>query len=132
LLRTADKYLRLSVSDTGHGMMPDIVNRIFEPYYTTKEKTKGTGLGLSVTLGIVKNHNGTISVYSEPGMGTTFHVYFPLIGKKVGLAETAFPEKLQTGSERIFLIDDEEPIARMEQQMLKRLGYQVTSRTSPP
>ncbi len=124
------KYLRLSVSDTGQGMPPDIIGKIFNPYFTTKENGKGTGLGLSVIHGIVKNHRGNISVCSEPDIGTTFHVYFPLIEKDVKLPATADSQIIQTGSEHILLVDDEEPIIKMEQQMLERLGYNVTTRTS--
>jgi PAS domain S-box-containing protein len=126
----AGPYIRLTVSDTGHGMHNDVLERIFEPYYTTKEEGKGTGLGLSVVHGIVKAHNGDIRVYSEPGKGTVFHVYLPLIkpqNKETGLA---LPEMIQGGSERVLLVDDEEPIVRIEKQTLERLGYQVTSRTS--
>jgi len=122
------RYLRLSINDTGKGMTPDIVARIFEPYFTTKKKHKGTGLGLSVTHGIIKKHGGSISVYSEPGTGTTFHVYLPLVEKKAKPVETEISRIIQTGNERILLVDDEDPIVRMEHQMLERLGYKVTSR----
>jgi len=124
------RHLRLSVSDTGQGMTPDIIGKIFDPYYTTKEMGKGTGLGLSVIHGIVKSHKGNISVYSEPGIGTTFHVYFPLIEKDLELNTTSTSQIIQMGSEHILLVDDEEPIIKMEQQMLERLGYKVTTRTS--
>ena len=106
------------------------MSRIFDPYFTTKEPGKGTGLGLSVIHGIVKNHAGSIKVSSEPDIGTTFHVYFPLIEKEVKIAPSGAPEIIQTGSEHILLVDDEEPIIEMEQQMLERLGYTVTTRTS--
>ena len=75
----AGSYLRLTVSDTGHGMTSEIMERIFDPYFTTKDTGEGTGLGLSVAQGIIKAHGGTITVYSEMGKGTTFHVYLPLI-----------------------------------------------------
>jgi PAS domain S-box-containing protein len=123
-------YIRLTVSDTGHGMDNEVLERIFEPYYTTKEEGKGTGLGLSVVHGIIKAHNGDIRVYSEPGKGTVFHIYLPLIKPHAKEIGSALQETVQRGSERVLLVDDEEPIVCIEKQMLERLGYQVTSRTS--
>ena len=75
----AGRHLSLTVKDSGHGMTPEVLERIFEPYYTTKEQGKGTGLGLSVIHGIIKNHGGDISVCSQPGVGSTFSVYLPVI-----------------------------------------------------
>jgi signal transduction histidine kinase/ActR/RegA family two-component response regulator len=124
------RYLRLEVIDTGQGMERAVLARIFEPYFTTKEPGKGTGLGLSVTHGIVKSHGGDIKVYSEPGKGTTFHVYFPLIEHVITEAQTVSTEIIARGTEHILLIDDEIQIVQMEQQMLQRLGYSVTIRTS--
>lgn len=124
-------YACLTVSDTGKGIEPEIMERIFEPYFTTKEKGKGTGMGLSVVLGIVKNHRGTIDVQSEPSRGSTFRVYLPLVFKK------AEPEKddrkpIPTGTERILLVDDELPIVNLGKELLNRLGYEVTTETSGP
>ncbi len=124
------KYLRLSVYDTGKGMNSDVMERIFEPYYTTKEKNKGTGLGLSVVHGIIKNHKGKITVYSEPDRGTTFNIYLPLIQEKSVALETVSDDAVQKGSEHILLADDEEQIVKMEKQMLEGLGYQVTAFSS--
>ena len=124
------QYLVLSVSDTGCGIDPDVMDKIFEPYFTTKAQGKGTGLGLAVVYGIVKEHQGDIEVYSEVGKGTTFNVYLPVMERA---SETAPFEKVEisrTGDERILLVDDEVAIVRMEQQMLERLGYRVTSRLS--
>lgn len=123
------KYLRLTVSDTGEGITPEIMERIFEPYFTTKEKGVGTGMGLSVIHGIVKSHGGTITVYSEPGKGSTFHVYIPLIQEEVKpeIDEDAF---IPTGIEHILFIDDEPVLVDLSKRMLERLGYEVTSRTS--
>ena len=121
-------YIRLSVSDTGHGMNPDVVERIFDPYYTTKEKGEGTGLGLAVVHGIVKTLGGTISVYSEPGKGSTFHVYLPAI-ERGEESETWSEESIPTGNECILFIDDEQPIVNLGKQMLERLGYDVVTET---
>ena len=124
------RYLQLEVIDTGHGMHPSVLGRIFEPYFTTKEQSKGTGLGLSVTHGIVKSHGGDIQVFSESGKGTTFRVYLPLIQNVEPEEVTEVIGTLLRGAERILLVDDEEPIANMEKLMLERLGYQITALTS--
>jgi PAS domain S-box-containing protein len=123
-------YLALVVSDTGHGMSPEVVERIFDPYFTTKEKDVGTGLGLAVVHGIVKSYRGAISVKSEPGDGTTFTVYLPRIETEKLPKEAAGERFLPTGDERILLIDDEPTLVDIGRQMLHRLGYQVVTRTS--
>ncbi|MDM8550561.1 response regulator [Desulfobacterales bacterium HSG2] len=126
-------HLKLGVSDTGHGMDKSVTEKIFDPYFTTKEKEEGTGLGLAVVHGIVKNHGGHITVYSELGRGTAFHVYLPLIADienlrpKVEKTTGLLPEGR---GEHILLVDDEEAIAEMLKQRLEILGYQVTPRTS--
>ena len=124
------KYAEITVFDTGSGIDSELLDKIFEPYFTTKEQGKGTGLGLSVVHGIVKNFNGTIQVNSQVGVGTTFKVYFPLLVDKEdqGLPKTL--KSLPTGVERILLVDDEEIVANLEKQMLERLGYHVTARTN--
>jgi PAS domain S-box-containing protein len=123
-------YLNLSVSDTGHGMTSDVKDRIFEPYFTTKAPGEGTGMGLSVVHGIIKKHNGEITVQSEPGKGSTFHVYLPLIQEEVIKPEIDEQAPIPTGNERILFIDDEQTLVDMGKQMLERLGYEVTTRTS--
>ena len=123
------KHLQLLVRDEGCGMDAAVLDRIFEPYYTTKEQGKGTGLGLSVIHGIVKNHRGDISVTSTPGKGTTFKVYLPIIEDMDTVTEFEPSNGAVKGNERILLIDDEEQIVSMEQQMLENLGYEVTART---
>ncbi len=123
------KHLRLAVVDEGCGMDASVLDRIFEPYYTTKEQGKGTGLGLSVIHGIVKNHRGDIAVTSSPGKGSTFQVYLPVIEDDIVATEFEPVNGAAKGNERILLIDDEEQIVSMEQQMLENLGYQVTART---
>jgi PAS domain S-box-containing protein len=124
------KYLRLTVSDTGKGIAPEIIERIFEPYFTTKEKGVGTGMGLSIVHGIVKDHGGMVTVYSEPGKGSTFYVYIPLIQEEVKRPEIDEDAPIPTGTEHILFIDDEPALADLGKQMLERLGYEVTSRTS--
>ena len=123
------KHLRLLVKDEGCGMEASVLDRIFEPYYTTKEQGKGTGLGLSVIHGIVKNHGGDITVKSTPGKGTIFQVYLPLIEDVDPDVEFESTDGAIKGEERILLVDDEEQIVAMEQQMLENLGYRVTART---
>ncbi|MEW6519232.1 MAG: transporter substrate-binding domain-containing protein [Thermodesulfobacteriota bacterium] len=123
------RYVRLDVSDTGPGIRPEIRNRIFEPYFTTKDKGEGTGMGLAVVHGIVQSHHGHISVYSEPGAGTTFHVYLPRVAMDSGAAETENEGSVPMGHERILVVDDEEEIIRISRQILEGLGYTVTAFT---
>lgn len=123
-------YAVIRVSDTGHGIDGEVIAKIFEPYFTTKGPGKGTGLGLSVVYGIVKDYQGDIHVTSEPGTGTTFQVYLPIIKNAADktIDETVLP--VGQGDETILLVDDEAYIARLEKQMLERLGYLVVERTS--
>jgi CheY-like chemotaxis protein len=130
LIQAPGAYARITVSDNGIGIPKENIDKIFEPYFTTKEKGEGTGLGLSVVHGIIKAHNGYITAYSEPGKGTTFHVYLPIIQKASAKTIAQNNEPLPIGSERILLVDDELPIIKMQQQILKRLGYSVTTRTN--
>ncbi len=123
----AGPYARLSISDSGCGIDSEVMDKIFEPYFTTKKKGKGTGLGLAVVYGIVRGHGGDIKVYSEVGVGSTFNVYLPLMKKSFKRKSTAKMEKLQGGTERILLVDDEQPVIFLLEQVLKRLGYRVTS-----
>lgn len=123
-------YACLTVTDTGTGIEKHILDRMFDPYFTTKEKEKGTGLGLAVVHGIVKSYGGDIRVYTEPGKGTTFHVYLPIIQTEAEGLKVEVTRPIPKGSERILIVDDEEQIVRMEKQMLEGLGYHVTARTS--
>ena len=121
-------YVLLEVSDTGCGMDHATMARIFEPYFTTKATGEGTGLGLSVVHGIVKSHQGQITVYSEPGRGTNFHIYLPRIAETSSLAsETVFQETIPTGTERLLVVDDEKQITEMLRLILQNLGYRVTA-----
>lgn len=123
------RYARLTVSDNGVGISPAHLNRIFEPYFTTRSHGKGTGLGLAMVYKIVKGYRGDIFVKSEPDKGTIFTVYLPVNGN--GSEQTPVIEKLSHGTdnETILLVDDEAPIMRLEKQMLERLGYRVIEHT---
>lgn len=121
-------YVRLEVSDTGQGMEKNVLSRIFEPYFTTKVKGEGTGLGLSLVHGIVKNMGGEMTVYSEVGVGTTFHLYLPQIEAEIKHEEAA--AVIPCGNEHILVVDDEQTILEMEQAILESLGYTITAFTS--
>ena len=130
LLKLApDRYLRLTVIDTGCGMDPATCAKIFEPYFTTKRKGEGTGLGLAVVYGIVTRLGGEITVRSEPGQGSAFNVYLPVLEElqtaKSGDRLGALPP-LPTGKERIMVVDNEEAIAQLLERSLAKLGYRVT------
>ena len=125
----AGPHLKLSISDTGSGMTKEIMERIFEPYFTTKEKSGGTGLGLAVVHGIVNASEGTITVYSEPDKGTTVNVFLPVI-ERAQASEKNKPEPVLKGSERILLVDDEQDLVDVGKRILESLGYQVTITTS--
>ena len=119
-------YLRLCVADTGGGISPTIIDRIFEPYFTTKDKSKGTGLGLAVVHGIVKRHGGSITVESRIDEGTRFTVLLPTCGDaKTDEGPQAIV--LPRGSEHILLVDDEKDLVEIGSEMLQRLGYRVTA-----
>jgi len=120
------QYVKLSISDTGQGMDKEILKHIFEPFYTTKETGKGTGLGLAMVYGIVKSHNGYIMCYSEPGEGTTFKIYFPIIEKEAERVESKKERvPIKGGNETILLVDDEEAIRELAEDILTRFGYTV-------
>ncbi len=123
------RYIRMTVSDTGCGMDRATTERIFEPFFTTKEAGEGTGLGLSVVHGIVTAHGGGISVYSEPGEGTTFQVYLPCV-ERGSVSDEEYEAEIPTGTERILFVDDELPNTMIAKQLLSRLGYEITTRTS--
>lgn len=124
------KYLRLSVADTGCGINPADLERIFEPYYTTKGQGEGTGLGLSVVHGIVKNCGGEITAESEPGTGSLFSVYLPKVESFAASTAAVSTSALPHGDERILVVDDETPITHMLTRMLQALGYTVTALNS--
>ncbi|MBC8430538.1 MAG: PAS domain-containing protein [Desulfobacterales bacterium] len=123
-------FVKLTVSDTGCGMNREAIERIFDPYFTTKPVGEGTGLGLAVIHGIVKIHGGVLNVHSEPGQGTTFSILFPRIGQSKSRLELEETIALPTGSERILFIDDEEVLVIVGQDMLRYFGYKVVGKTS--
>ena len=120
------RYALLTISDTGEGMDEETRQKIFDPFFTTKEVGKGTGLGLAVVYGIIKEHEGFINVYSEPGAGTTFKIYLPLISSEVREEEIA-PEKeiLAKGTETILLAEDDKLVRDLISIVLKQQGYTV-------
>jgi len=122
------QYVRLVVRDTGAGMPPETMERIFDPFFTTKGPGEGTGLGLSIVHGIVEQHDGRITVESDPGRGSTFTVY---LAQAASEREAADPgvESLPMGRERVLFVDDEEALAQLGREMLEELGYQVTVRS---
>jgi signal transduction histidine kinase/ActR/RegA family two-component response regulator/HAMP domain-containing protein len=124
-------YLQLVVKDTGSGMPPDIKQRIFDPYFTTREVGKGSGMGLAVVHGIVQNHGGAIAIDSEPGQGSTFAILFPAAEPDC-LVEAPAPNPVITGgSERILLVDDETALLEITRSFLERHGYDVKSTADP-
>jgi PAS domain S-box-containing protein len=123
------RYVCLTVSDTGPGIVPDVLQRIFDPYFTTKGVGKGTGLGLAVVKGIVASYNGAITVSSEPGFGTTFTLLFPEERETFDQKSPA-PSLLSSGRGRILLVDDEEMLVQVGGDILAALGYEVVTKTS--
>jgi CheY-like chemotaxis protein len=122
-------YAKLTVADTGRGIDPAIIDRIFDPFFSTKAPGKGTGLGLSVVYGIVKDHNGAVEVFSEPDKGASFSVYLPLLEASEE-SEAKEGEPIASGNERILFIDDEPVLVTTGEQVLSSLGYQVTAMRS--
>ena len=122
-------FVRLSISDTGSGISPEIRERMFDPFFTTKDVGKGTGMGLAIIHGIVKNSGGFISCHSQPGEGTIFHVYLPVISD-TDLPQNIAEDPMLRGNERILFIDDEEMLLAMGRSMLEALGYRVTAKAN--
>ncbi|MDA8098016.1 MAG: ATP-binding protein, partial [Nitrospiraceae bacterium] len=132
LLDRPGTYGIIAVSDTGNGMDEGVRKQIFEPFFTTKEVGKGTGLGLSIAYGIVRQHNGTIQVYSEPGRGTTFKIYLPSIdaaGAPIAAAEAA---AVRGGTETILLAEDESEVRELVAITLREAGYRVIEAVDGP
>ena len=126
------EWLLMTITDTGCGIEPHIVEKIFDPYFTTKANGKGTGLGLATVYRIVKNHGGEIEVAPTPEGGSTFRVFLPVMTEPHPEPPTEAHQPVPTGSEHILLVDDEPQILAVEAQILKRLGYRVTARQTSP
>ncbi len=124
-LKPGRNYARLTVSDTGTGITPEVRARIFEPFYTTKAVNQGTGLGLSVVYGIVASHEGTIHVESQPGKGSSFHVFLPLAETRAAAVAAVRPDEFPGGSETIIVVEDETPLRLLLEATLRQKGYRV-------
>ncbi len=125
-------FVLLAVSDDGRGMDEKTLDRVFEPFFTTKGMGRGTGLGLATVYGIVKQNEGFINVYSEPGKGTTVKVYLPrYAGPAADRPRTEAPEKTPGGDETVLLVEDEPSILKLGRKMLEELGYRVLEASSP-
>ncbi len=124
-------YIQLSVSDDGCGMSRDVLEHIFEPFFTTKDVDKGAGLGLANVYGIVKQNNGFINVYSEPGQGTTFRIYFPQTGEEIGKKGPMKEAASLRGDETVLLVEDEEMLLEIGRRILEEAGYQVIVSLDP-
>jgi CheY-like chemotaxis protein len=118
-------YALLSVMDTGTGMDEKAKEKIFEPFFTTKEVGQGTGLGLSIVYGIVKQHNGYITCYSEPGKGTTFKIYLPMIKRKSAQVEPTVPLPVSGGTETVLIAEDDAAVRTLMKKLLQEFGYTV-------
>ena len=122
---TPGSYVMLSVVDTGTGMNKEVQERIFEPFFTTKDVGKGTGLGLSTVYGIVKQHDGHITVHSEKGQGTTFKIYFPTVNREADRINVQKQSELMKGTETVLVVDDEPSIRKLLIQTMQPLGYKL-------
>jgi CheY-like chemotaxis protein len=120
----------LTVSDTGRGIAPEIMGRIFDPYFTTKDIGEGTGIGLAVVHGIVSKVGGEITVESQLNKGTSFHVFLPCIQESIGFEHPLDEKPLPVGNERILFIDDEKNMVETIPPLLERLGYHVEAATN--
>jgi two-component system, cell cycle sensor histidine kinase and response regulator CckA len=125
-------WLELSVADTGCGIDPTIRERIFEPYFTTKEKGQGTGMGLAMVHGIISRQGGELEVESEVGQGATFRIFLPISQEITSFDQVVNTEDMVGGGERILLVDDEEQVVAVTGELLESLGYKVTGKTSAP
>ena len=121
----------LAVSDTGHGMTPEVMGHLFEPFFTTKGPDRGTGLGLATIYGIVKQTGGSIDVSSEPDQGTTFRIYLPRSDETCEEDDTPNTAVLPRGGETLLVVEDQDEVRRLTVRMLEHLGYRVLSGETP-
>jgi CheY-like chemotaxis protein len=121
------EYALLKCIDNGSGISQDIIDKIFDPYFTTKSKNKGTGLGLSVVQGIIKSFNGDIKVYSEEGLGTEISIYLPLYSQSREVIEKEVTQTPLSAGEHILIVDDESFVLKVEKEILEHLGYRVSA-----
>jgi two-component system cell cycle sensor histidine kinase/response regulator CckA len=119
------RFVLLTITDTGCGMTPEVKARVFEPFFTTKGVGKGTGLGLAVVLGIIKQSDGYVEVYSEPDIGTTFKIYFPAVEEKVSAHKGIDAGNVERGTERVLLVEDEDSVRGLAVLVLQTHGYKV-------
>ncbi|RJR36063.1 MAG: response regulator [Deltaproteobacteria bacterium] len=127
---TPGPYALITVKDTGHGISPVFLERIFDPYFSTKEMGEGTGLGLSVVEGIIQSHGGAVRVESQLNVGTVFHVFIPMVERSETSLPTETPGPIPTGHGRVLFVDDEPALADLGQEVLRNLGYEVEALTS--
>ncbi len=125
------QYVMLAVSDTGSGMSPEVRQRLFEPFFTTKEMGRGTGLGLSIVYGIVKQNAGDILVYSEPGLGTVFKIYFPAASAAVSVATEPREAAAPSAGGTVLVVEDEQVVLKFASSVLERRGYNVLTAETP-
>jgi len=126
-LSTPRNFVQLSIRDTGDGIPPEILGRVFDPYFTTKEVGKGTGMGLAMVHGIVQSCEGSIDCESRFGEGTVFHISLPIV-EESATVKNELVEQIMVGKEHILLIDDEQILLEMGETMLERLGYHVSAK----
>ena len=125
-------YHHLTISDTGHGIDTEILPRIFDPYFTTKRKDEGVGLGLDMVHRIIKSYRGDITVFSEPGKGTTFHIFLPGVRQEEKRHNTGVEESKSGAGERILFVDDDPGVAAMGERLLEKIGFSVEASTQSP
>jgi CheY-like chemotaxis protein len=125
-------YVQLKVADTGIGMTKEVQSHLFEPFFTTKKQGEGTGLGLATVYGIVKQSDGSVWVYSEPGVGTTFSIYLPRLDAGAGLPQELAPSPVALrGSETILVVEDQDQLRKMAVRVLRDYGYEVIESANP-